>query len=140
MDCIKKSKFMLLPNLEEASPRVLTENLSADNPILVYENILGGWKYVNNNTGEFFNEHNIKGQTEKLLRNIENNQYEPRNDYVNNYGINASGEKFKDFLKSIYPDLSPCKYVKLKIYYNNNIVLNESNIIIFGNTHIGNDT
>jgi len=113
IDKIRESKFMLLPNLEEASPRVLTESLCVNTPIFVYENILGGWKYVNDKTGVFFNENNIKTQAEKILKNINENKYTPREYYMNNYGLKNSGKQLRDFLKKIYPELSPCKYVRL---------------------------
>jgi len=112
IDKIRESRFMLLPNLEEASPRILTESLSVNTPIFVYENILGGWKYVNDKTGIFFDENNIKQQAQILLKNINDNNYDPRNNYLNNYGLENSGKQLRDFLKSIYPDLSPCKYVR----------------------------
>ena len=115
IDKIRESRFMLLPNLEEASPRVLTESLSVNTPIFVYENILGGWKYVNDKTGIFFDENNIKQQAQILLKNINDNNYDPRNNYLNNYGLKNSGKQLRDFLKSIYPDLSPCKYVRFNI-------------------------
>ena len=106
---------MLLPNLEEASPRVLTEALALNKPVFVYENILGGWKYVNEKTGILFNESNIKEKAIELLNNIHNNKYFPRDYYINNYGLKNSGKKLKDFLKSINPELSDCKYVKFQI-------------------------
>ena len=56
LDKIRESRFILLPNLEDASPRFLTEGLALNKPIFVNENILGGWKYVNDDTGVFFNE------------------------------------------------------------------------------------
>ena len=34
---------------------------------------------------------------------------------MNNYGEENSGKQLRDFLKSIYPDLSPSKYVKFNI-------------------------
>lgn len=113
LDKIRQSKFMLLPNLEEASPRILTESLSMNVPVFVNEQILGGWKYVNDDTGVFFNESNIKEQALLLLNNYDN--YKPRDYYINNHGIKHSGKQFRDFLKSIYPDLSPCKYVKFNV-------------------------
>ena len=84
-------------------------------PIFVNENILGGWKYVNDKTGEFFNENNIKQQAEKILKNINNKQYTPRKYYENNYGTINSGKRLKEFIQSIYPELSPCEYVKFSI-------------------------
>ena len=112
---MNKSKFILMPNLEDASPRVLVEALSLNKPVLVNESILGGWKYVNDKTGEFYNENNIKEQAEKLLKNIENNQYSPREYYTTHYGTVNSGKRFKNFLKKIYPNLSECEYVKFPI-------------------------
>ena len=114
-DCINKirqSRFMLLPNFEDASPRVLSESLVLNKPILVNDNILGGWKYVNDKTGIFFNGNNIKEQCKKLLNNIERNQYTPREYYINNYGIENTGKQLKDFLEKINPDLSECKKVR----------------------------
>ena len=108
---INESKFTLLPNLEEASPRVLTESLCLNVPVLVYENILGGWKYVNDQTGEFFNENNLIEKVKLIL----NKKYQPREYFVNNYGIVKSGYRLKDFIKSIYPNLDEinnCEYIR----------------------------
>jgi glycosyltransferase involved in cell wall biosynthesis len=112
IDKIRESRFMLLPNLEDASPRVLTESLCINTPVFVNENILGGWKYVNNDTGIFFNENNIKEQAKIMLKNINDNKYNPRDYYLNNYGLKNSGKQLRDFLKSIYPELTDCKYVR----------------------------
>lgn len=112
IDKIRESKFMLLPNLEEASPRILCEALVLNKPVFVYENILGGWKYVNNDTGIFFNETNIKEKVEELLRNMKNNKYSPREYYLNNYGIKNKGKELRDFLKGINPELSDCELVR----------------------------
>ena len=108
---INESKFTLLPNLEEASPRVLTESLCLDIPVLVYENILGGWKYINDNTGEFFNENNIKDKVQIIL----NKKYNPRKYFIDNYGIEKSGYRLKKFLQSIFPnikEINDSKYIQ----------------------------
>jgi len=115
MDKIRASRFILVPNFEDASPRVIAESLSLDTPIFVNENILGGWKYVNNETGLFFNENNIKKQAEKLLKNIQENNYKPRENYLTNFGEKNAGKRFRDFLKEINPELSDCELVKFKI-------------------------
>ena len=62
-----KSKFIFLPNEKDASPMVLTEALASDVPTLLNKNILGGWKYINNETGEFFNDENDLDQLLKKL-------------------------------------------------------------------------
>ena len=98
-----QAKFLFLPNEADASPRVLTECLSIDLPCLVNKNIIGGWKYVNNNTGEFFtNETDVKESVTKLMSNID--KYEPRKYIVENYGPINSGKRLKEFLYKNYKD------------------------------------
>jgi glycosyltransferase involved in cell wall biosynthesis len=50
------SRVAFLPNWWDASPRVLTEALAVDVPVLVNRQILGGWKYVVPETGVFFDD------------------------------------------------------------------------------------
>jgi hypothetical protein len=52
------SRVAFLPNCWDASPRVITESLSVDVPVLVNRQILGGWKYVAPETGAFFDDEN----------------------------------------------------------------------------------
>ena len=109
---IMESRFMLLPNTEEASPRVLTESLVLNTPVMVNNEILGGWKYVNDKTGLFFTENTIKESAIRILNNIKRNTYSPREDYLSKYGLKKTGRELRDFLKSINPDLSDCEYVR----------------------------
>ena len=115
LDYMRQTKFILLPNLEEASPRVLTEALAVNVPIFLYDNILCGWKYLNDNTGIGFNENNIKIQAEELLKNISIGKYSPEKYYRENYGVKNSGKQLKNFLKQINPGLSDCEYVKFPV-------------------------
>jgi len=114
LDKIRESRFLFLPNLEEASPRIETEALCADVPILVYENILGGWKYVNPETGLFFNENNLKNQVELMLHNIKKNKYNPRKNFEKNFDKVMAG-KLRNWLFELYPDMTPSKWVKFSI-------------------------
>lgn len=43
---LKQSRFSFLPQVHDASPRVSTQALSHDVPVLMNKNIKGGWKYV----------------------------------------------------------------------------------------------
>ena len=110
---MKESKFMLLSNYEDASPRVLTEALSLNKPVFVYSNILGGWKYVNNKTGVFFNETNIRDKLTYMLNNY--NNFEPRKTFIESYHIEKHGRKLKSFLESLYPNLTSSEYVKFAV-------------------------
>ena len=92
-----QSRFLFLPNIVDASPRTLTECLSCDLRCLVNYNILGGWKYVNEHTGEFFNDENdLEPALNKLLDNYDN--YNPSEFFRNNYGNNTTGVQLRDFL------------------------------------------
>src|SRR5262249_31101767 len=45
---------LLVPSTVDASPRVITEALCLDTWVMVNADISGGWKYVNERTGAFF--------------------------------------------------------------------------------------
>jgi len=115
IDKVKQSKFVIIPSFEDSSPRTITEALTMNKPILVNKNILAGWKYVNDKTGIFYDESDMKDKIDIFLNIINENKYEPRKYFYENYGIQISGKQLRDFLKSIYPDLSDCKLVKFPI-------------------------
>ena len=115
MKYMTQSRFILLPNTEEASPRVLTESFTMNTPAFINRDILGGWKYINDKTGLFFTENTIKESVIRLMNNIKMNTYSPREYYLNNYGMKNSGKKLRDFLKSINPELSECEHVRFEI-------------------------
>ena len=105
-------KFLFLPNIRDASPRVLTEALVLDLPVLVNKNIYGGWKYVNEETGEFFNdEKDIQQVLDKMLKKIKEKKYNPRKWFTERYSIQKTGKKLYNFIKSIYPEIWDAKYV-----------------------------
>jgi hypothetical protein len=47
-------RYMLNTSYVDASPRVVIEAMSLNMPVLLNERILGGWKYINNDTGRTF--------------------------------------------------------------------------------------
>jgi len=118
MKIMSQSRFILLPNIEDASPRVLTESLTMNTPVFVNRDILGGWKYINDKTGLFFTEDTIKESAIQIMNNIKMNVYSPREYYLNNYGLKKSGRDLRNFLKSINPELSECEYVRFAISSN----------------------
>jgi hypothetical protein len=92
-----KCKFVFIPNIVDASPRFLTEGLSMNLSCLVNKNILGGWKYVSEKTGEFFTDENdIKDSVQRLIQNMK--YHSPRQYIIDNYGPVNSGKKLKEFL------------------------------------------
>ncbi len=107
---LEQAKFVFIPNILDASPRILTEALCLNLPILVNTNIIGGWKYVQPETGEFFsNEIDMQPALEKLLKKISEKKYKPRYYFSKHYGPNISGKILTNFIKTIYPDFTSCK-------------------------------
>lgn len=101
----QQTKCLLLPNTVDASPRILTEALSCDCRCLVNKEILGGWKYVNENTGEFFtNKEDFETSMIKIFNNY--NEYNPSEYFNNNYGKINSGKRLKKFLCDNIPELN----------------------------------
>ena len=101
-----QSKFIFIPNEKDASPRVLTEALSCNLACLVNKNILGGWKYVDEqHTGEFVtNEKDVAASVEKLLEGIKTNRYDPSDYYISKYSVENSGRRLRDFLYKHWGD------------------------------------
>lgn len=100
----RKSKFIFLPNVRDASPRVLTEAMALNLPCLINANILGGWKYIESGkTGETFtSEDDISIAIIKLISNMP--KYTPRQYIVDNYGPINSGKRLKKFLFENFKD------------------------------------
>jgi hypothetical protein len=113
---LQKAKFLFVPNLSDASPRIIVESMCYDLRLLVNYNIVGGWKYVTKETGEFFsNENDVSQSINTLLTNM--NRYTPRNYFIKNYGKEKSGRILAKFIKNNYPDVQPkeLEYVTITI-------------------------
>ena len=75
-------RVLFAPNLHDASPRVLAEAMCLNVPILVNRHILGGWKYVNDQTGAFFdNEDDVVGAFKGILAAQAQGRLQPRGWY-----------------------------------------------------------
>lgn len=95
---LSQCRFLFLPNIHDASPRILAEALCLDIPILVNRGILGGWHYVNPRTGSFFSdEGDFMQGVEALLRG----RFTPRQYFVRNHGPLRSGRRLRRFLLEV---------------------------------------
>jgi len=103
-DELKKAKFIFVPNISDASPRVISEAFCYNIPALVNYNIVGGWhNIIPDITGEFFtSELDIRPALNKILKG----KYSPREWYVNNRGYKNSGAIFATFLVQNFPNLN----------------------------------
>ena len=57
---MKSVKFVLFPNTADASPRLIAESLVRNKPVVVNSSIYGGWKYITDNNGRFFEAPTLK--------------------------------------------------------------------------------
>ena len=124
------SKFVINFSRYDASPRVIIEALSLNIPILLNEDILGGWKYINKSTGKlFFYDEPI----ENCINSFMNEKYEPLKWMKLNYNVNVEKGKIK--LANTINNLLSYKYEDLLdgIMYINLSDREDRNISILNN-------
>jgi hypothetical protein len=51
---MNSTRALFCTSIYDASPRIIVESLSLNIPVLLNKNILGGWKYINDETGHLF--------------------------------------------------------------------------------------
>lgn len=112
VELLNSSKVAFFPNLRDASPRVLAEALSTNVPAVVNQNIYGGWKYINEWTGTFFQ--GVDDLEQAFLRVLNNPKLDPRKWFKRHYGIPNSGRRLYEWIKSIEPKATPAKYYVLR--------------------------
>lgn len=92
---IKESRFLFVPNIYDASPRVVSEALIKNVPVLMNRTIVCGTKYINSQTGELFTDENdLRYHLQQLL----NKSFSPKSWWKDNHGLSKSGIKFRNFL------------------------------------------
>jgi hypothetical protein len=103
---MQKCKFLFVPNISDASPRVMTEAMCYNMPVLTNFDIIGGWhNVIPGVTGEFFtDENNVRDALDKITQNFDT--YTAREWYCANRGKKNSGKQLADFLKENYPTIN----------------------------------
>jgi hypothetical protein len=96
--CIARSRLALFPNHLDPSPRVITESLALDVPVVVNADILGGWKYVHEETGSFFNDsYDVASEVERCLAS----SHQPRSWLRRHYGRDRAARRLAGHLRSL---------------------------------------
>ncbi len=93
-----KCRFVFVPNKLDASPRVMTEAICFNLPVLGNYNITGGWKYVTAESGELFNQTpgDFEAVLKRFLKNF--NTYKPREFYMREFSEEKMGKQLLDFV------------------------------------------
>jgi hypothetical protein len=103
-------RFLFAPNLIDPSPRILAEALCLDVPLVVNHNILGGWKYVNAFTGEFFeDETDVVSAVKRCLTKPKS----ARRWFSANYGPYLAGKRLLRLLRSVDPETPEFSHVTI---------------------------
>jgi hypothetical protein len=107
---LSRARFLFVPNVFDASPRLLTEALCLNVPLIVNYNILGGWKYVNRFTGAFFeSERDVLPAVSACMERA----LSPRNWFQANYGPYLAGQRLLRLLKEVDPQINESSHVCL---------------------------
>jgi hypothetical protein len=106
-------KFLFVPNIFDASPRVVAECITKNLQVLMNRNIMCGSKYITYETGELFTD---EMDIRSALTNLLNKQYKtsPKKWWRDNYGVEKSRKALCDFLTDSFPGQldSNVKHVK----------------------------
>ena len=97
LSLLKRARFLFVPNISDASPRVITEALALNTPVVVNKEIIGGWKYVNDKTGALFTSTEDLEAAVNHALTVETAQDE----FLATWGRQKSSEKFASFLREI---------------------------------------
>ncbi|KKN24739.1 hypothetical protein LCGC14_0891860 [marine sediment metagenome] len=94
-------KFGLFPNTVDNSPRLISESLIRNVPVMMNKYIDGGWHYINKHTGALFD----KSSKKSVLRAIDfmlENKFKTRDYYESHYGFDRSSKKLAQFLNGLF--------------------------------------
>jgi hypothetical protein len=99
---MREARFLFVPNIFDASPRVIAECITKDLKVLMNRNIMCGFKYINYHTGELFNDENdIRQALTKLIHKP--SSVSPKKWWSENYSQANSQKKLRDFLADGFP-------------------------------------
>jgi hypothetical protein len=71
------------------------------------KDIIGGWHYINDQTGEFVDLYNFDSFEKTLvnfLKKLNNNEYHPRDWFIKNYGKYNSGKRLLKFVQEVFKE------------------------------------
>jgi len=101
---MREAKFLFVPNIFDASPRVVSECITKNLQVLMNREIMCGFKYINYQTGELFNdEKDIRNALINLLAkpvSVSSKKW-----WAENYSQDKSQKRLRDFLAEGNPGI-----------------------------------
>jgi len=108
-------KFVIFPNTRDASPRTIPEALLRGKSIIVNQNVLGGWKYVNDVNGILYdgafsaeqldsNESYYREKIKEALISMSQRKYnseEIKKDFLSKYGFVNTSKRMASIINEI---------------------------------------
>jgi hypothetical protein len=106
---LRESRILFVPNVADASPRVIAEAMTKNVPVLMNRQIMCGSKYVTAESGELFtDETDVAGALKKIV----GGKKDARKWWQQNYSKQKSAVKLCDFVKKAFPDAAFSKDIK----------------------------
>jgi hypothetical protein len=103
---IWEARYLFVPNVYDASPRVVTESLIKDVGVLMNQGIVCGSKYIVDQTGELFtDEHDIRSAIDALERRSANGTLQPREWWKAHFSRKKSGGLLRNTLQEWFGGL-----------------------------------
>lgn len=116
-EALYESRILFVPNITDASPRIVAEAITKDIPVIMNRNIICGSKYITEETGALFtDETDIRNALDQVMSNI--NTLHPKKWWMNSpYGVKPSAKKLRNFLYDNLSDSSPLAEVDEVYFY-----------------------
>ena len=98
---LRESRILFVPNIADASPRVIAEAMTKNVPVLMNRQIMCGSKYITEDSGELFTD---ETDVADALQKIVGGDKQPRKWWRENYSKQKSATHLCDFVKTAFPD------------------------------------
>lgn len=114
---MSKCKFGLFPNEIDCSPRMIPETILRNIPVLVNKDILGGWHYLSDETGFFFEKGNKSSYVE-AIKKIDDINCQGRDYFMSKWGFSRSSSILRNFLLDNNFDVEKYSNIYFSCYKN----------------------
>lgn len=98
---LRESRILFVPNVADASPRVIAEAMTKNVPVLMNRQILCGSKYITEESGELFTD---ETDVAKALKKLVGGKKNPHKWWRDNYSKQSSAVRLCNFVNDAFPN------------------------------------